>query len=615
MSCNHGNCSEANHEEHEEKVNIYFYGISLLLFALGFLPMLSSIKIVFFLGSVLFAGYDLLIEGIKNIFKLNFEEDTLMAIAVIAAFLLGDFPESCLVVLLFKLGEFLEEKAVEKSRNSIEGIVKIKANLANRINGEKTEIVPVEEIKVGDKIVIKTGEKVPVDAKIIRGDASLDTSPITGESIPRNAKTGDEILSGSINLKGAIECEVLRDEEHSTASQIVDLVYEANNNKGKTEKFITKFSRIYTPIVILLAVLIAVIPWILGYDVTAWIKRALVFLVASCPCSLVISVPLSFFSCVGAISKKGMIVKGTKHIEELAKAKCIAFDKTGTLTTGKMVINQFEIKEGYNREEILEYVNSLESLSNHPIASSIQQLEDNIAIQKVDEYEEIAGHGLIGKIKGKKVVIGNKKLLEKQGIQWENQGLPEEAIMIGVEGKIAGYFILKEEIRPEAKTIVEKLKEQNINKVVMLTGDSQKQAQKIAQELNITEVYAELLPKDKWKVVEERKQKEKVIFVGDGINDSPVLVASDFGIAMGAGTEIAGSTADGILISNNIGSLPTMIKTAKKAMRIIKSNIVFSLIVKLIVLSLGIMGFAPVWLAILADTGVTLLTVLNSLRI
>lgn len=619
MGCHHDHCDVHEHEHHKEenkntKVNILLYLISIIIFAVGFIPMLASYRVWIYLAAVLLSGYDLLLGGIKNIFKLNFEEDTLMTIAVIAAFAIGDFPESCLVVLLFKLGEFLEDRAVDKSQENIEEIVKIKANNANRVIEGKAELVEVEKIKVGDTILIKSGEKVPVDCKIMDGSSELDTSPITGESIPQEVQKEQEILSGSINLTGALTCIVTKDYAHSTASQIIDLVYEATNNKGKTEKFITKFSKIYTPTVILLAVLLVGIPTFMGLNFKEWLMKALIFLVASCPCSLVISVPLSFFSCIGAISKKGLIIKGTKHIEELANASAIAFDKTGTLTTGKMIIDKVVALDGIEEKKVLSYIYHLEKLSNHPIASAIGEVAKQVDTLEVKEYKEIAGHGLYGVIEEHQVVFGNRKLLEKYKIDTANY--VEGSIALGIDQEMVGYITLKEEIRQDSITLVKDLKEQNIDRVIMLTGDSKKAASKMAEKIGIKEVYAELLPKQKLELVEKvKEEKQKIIFVGDGINDSPVLAASNFGISMGAGTEIASSTADSILISNKVGSLPNMIHIAKRSMRIIKANIIFSLLVKLIVLVLGVMGIAPIWLAILADTGVTLLTVLNSVRI
>lgn len=607
----HGHCHENEHEN--SKLGIILYVLSIILFAIGYIPAFEQYKMFIYLGAVLLSGYDLIFEGLKNILKLNFEEDTLMTIAVIAAFALGEYPESVLVILLFKLGEFLEDKARDKSNDNIEQIAKIKSENANLLNKNTIEVVDVKELKLGDRILIKAGEKVPVDSKIIKGESTLDTSSITGESKPQEVSSGMEILSGSINMSGSLECEVIRTFENSTASQIVDLVHVAMGNKGKTEKFITKFSKIYTPTVIVLAVIIAVvIPLIFKQSFSEWIKRSLIFLVASCPCSLVISVPLAFFSCLGAISKKGMIIKGTKHIENLSKTTAVCFDKTGTLTTGKMEINEVKSLGELDKNTILEYVYNLEKSSNHPISTAIINMSKDLINKEVDKNKEIAGHGMYGIIDNKEVLFGNKKLLDMYDVKYTN--LEDGAIYLAIDKKLEGYITLKEELRN--KDIVEEFKKVNIKRLVMLTGDSKKQANKVGKDLNISEVYAELLPQNKLDKVEElKKQNEKVTFIGDGINDSPVLASANFGIAMGEGTEIASSTADGILLSNNIATLPEIIKISRKSMRIVKANIIFSIVVKLIVLGLGVLGYAPIWLAVLADTGVTFLTVLNSMRI
>ncbi|MCI8999779.1 MAG: cadmium-translocating P-type ATPase [Clostridia bacterium] len=618
MSCHH--CENQHHHEHEhhhekeENLSKYLYGIGILFFIVSFLPIFAPYKIELIVITLLCSGYEMLLNGIKNIFHLNFEEETLMTIAVISAFAIGEFTESCLVILLYRFGEFLEQRASNKSEDSIKEIVKIKADTANRVVNNTIETVDVKEVKVDDMILIKPGEKIPVDGIIIYGESDIDTSTLTGESAPVYVTKETEVLSGGINLTGAITCRVIRDVEHSTASQIVDLVYEATNNKGKTEKFITRFSKIYTPIVILVAILIAIIPFVFQFDTKEWILRALIFLVASCPCSLVISVPLSFFTSLGKISQKGMIVKGTKHIENLAKASVVAFDKTGTLTTGKMKIEQMEVLGEYTKEEILSYMYSLELLSNHPIGTAIKDYRDNIEIKEVEGYKEIAGHGLYGKIEQKEVLFGNHKLLEQYQITKDNE-IPQHAICLVIERKIAGYIILTQEIRKESKNLVKDLKHIGVKKIIMLTGDNEKSAETIGKELNFNEIKASLLPQEKLKTIEELKKKgENVIFVGDGINDSPVLASSNFGIAMGAGANIASITADGILISNNLSTLPSIIKTAKRTMKVVKANIIFSLIVKLIVLVLGAIGIAPIWLAILADTGVTFLTVVNAIR-
>ncbi len=594
--------------------------ISIFIFAVSFiLPVSEYIKIGMYSITILFAGYEIILEGIKNIFKLNFEEDTLMTIAVIAAFILGEFNEACLVILLFKLGEIIEERAVDKSNSHIEDIVSIKATNANLIKDNEIEVIDVNQLKIGDRILIKPGESIPVDCKVISGSSNLNTSNITGESTSVFVKEDAELLSGSINLDGSLKCTVTKTFEDSTASQIVDLVYEAKNNKGKTEEFITKFSKVYTPIVIILAILIVLVPMILGLEIKTWIMRALVFLVASCPCSIVISVPLALYTCLGSISKKGMLIKGTKHIEDLSRAKIIAFDKTGTLTTGKMEIDEIKVFGNHTELELLEYSYLLEKNSSHPIASSIEkkieelEIKDKIANIEVKEYQEIAGCGICGKIDEKFVLFGNKKLLDKYNVEYKK--IEENKNYLVVEKEVVGSISLKEEARSGTKTFINNLRNIGIEKIAILTGDNIKNAAKVAKELDIKEVYASLLPQEKLKKVEELKEKGKTIFVGDGINDSPVLATADFSVSMGEGTEIASNTADSILISNNLNAITDIIQTSRKTMNILKTNIAFSLIIKLIVLLVGVIGLAPIWLAVFADVGVTLLTVLNSIRI
>lgn len=646
MGCSHNNCeldkeeTEHNHfnekRESIDKKELILYIISIIIFALSFLPFIPGIiKIVMYVASILLAGYELLISGIKNLFHFNFEEDTLMAIAIIAACAIGEFTEGCLVVLLFKLGEFIENRAISKSNENISDIVKIKSKNANLILNDsdlqeatdEIKVVDVEELQIGDKILIKPGEMVPVDCIILKGASELDTSNITGESKPVTVVENKNILSGTINLTGSLICEVTKSFKDSTASQIVDLVYEATNNKGKTEKFITKFSKIYTPTVIIIALIMAIVPPILGLDFKTWLTRALVFLVASCPCSIVISIPLAFFACIGAIARKGMIVKGTTHIEDLAKAKIIAFDKTGTITTGKMEIDSIVKLSNYSEKEMLSYMYILERNSNHPISTAIRKKinTDKIKLEsmEISDYKEIAGYGISARVNDKSVLFGNKKLLKdyildeksKENVKERLSSLPDGGIFLSIDGDIAGYITLQEELREGVSYLVEKLKNIGINKTVILTGDNKENAEKISEAVKVSNIYSGLLPKDKLKKVEELKKEGKVIFVGDGINDSPVLASADFSIAMGEGTEIAGNAADSILISNNINSIVDIIKLSRKTIKIAKFNITFSLLLKLVVLILGVLGIAPIWLAVFADVGVTLITVINSIRI
>ena len=610
--CEHGHCHGGAPKN--KKTDFYLYILAIIVFVLSLTVVKQEFRNFAYLLVILLAGYELLIAGIRNFIKLNFEETTLMTIAVIAAFALGEYPEACLVVLLFRIGEFLEDKISKKSQKNIEEIVKIKAETANVLNeNEEVIVTPSEKVKVGETILIKPGEKVPLDAIVIRGESSIDTSVVTGESIPVSVSENDLILSGSINLSGAIIAKVERDYNNSTATQIVNLVYEATSNKGETEKFITKFSKVYTPIVMALALILAIIPPLFtGFNFADWILRSLIFLVASCPCSIVISIPLAMFAGVGAISKKGLLLKGTKYIENLSKAKVIAFDKTGTLTTGEMQLDKIETIGSYDSEKLMKYIVNIEKLSNHPISKAF--IEERVEKVEIQNYEEIAGHGIFCEIEGKQVILGNKKMLQKYQVNMDN--IKEASIYLAIDKKIEGLVYLKEEINERNTNIVEQLKKESVNRIVMLTGDNKEAANKIAEELKISEVYAELLPQEKQKIIEKLKnKKQKVIFVGDGINDGPVLASADLGISMGQGTHIANNISDGILLTNNLNVLPNCIHIAKNTIRISKFNIIFSVFVKLFVVALGFLGIAPIWSAILADTGVTILTVMNSIRI
>ena len=611
----HHSCECDNHEENK-KLNIIFFIVSVIIFIITVFILPENFKIIGYLITVILAGKDLLIEGLKNIFKLNFEEDTLMTIAVIAAFILGEFPESCMVIILFRIGEYLEDKTLEKSEKNIETISGIKEEYANIIdeNGQAKK-VDSKSVKVGEKILIKPGEKVPLDCLVLQGKSCLDTSAITGESKYQDVNVNEHILSGSININGVLVCEVEKDYNNSMASQIVDLVYEASNNKGKTENFITKFSKVYTPTVMICALLIAILPPLFGIlDFKTWIYRSLIFLVAACPCSIVISVPVAMFAGVGAMAKKGLLVKGTKHIESISNSTIIAFDKTGTLTTGKMTLDKLEIISNYSREDILGYIVNLEMYSNHPISNIFKKLENEVSKKEVKSFEEIPGLGLYGKIDNNEVLFGNKKLLKQYKINMQKE--LEDATYLVINNIVVAYVTVKEEIIKENYNIVQELRKQGIKKTVMLTGDNQKAAEIIGKALNIDEVYAELLPQEKQKKILQLKENGyNIIFVGDGINDGPVLASANLGMSMGVGTEIANQISDCILMTNKISVIPDAIKIAKKTLKIVKLNVGFSLFVKLIVFILGIMGIAPMWLAVLADTGVTMITVANSMRI
>jgi len=563
----------------EVKSEKILYLIAIIIFILALFIPNNIIKMVLFGITIACIGYKILIEGIKNIFELNFEEDTLMTIAVIAAFILGEYPEACLVLFLFRIGEFLEERAMKKSHDNIENIVSLKENSANVVDENKQIVFKHSKfVNVGDIILIKPGEMVPLDCIIISGQTQLDTSNITGESKPIVAKEKDHLLSGSINLSSAVYAKVEKDLDNSMVSQIADLVEEASANKGQSEKFITKFSKQYTPAVLIFAVIFALLTALTGLlELKEAIHRSLIFVVAACPCSLVISVPLAFFACVGSCSKKGMLIKGTKHIESIAKANVIVFDKTGTLTTGKTKIATLEGYKGHTKEELIKYMASLEQYSIHSIANAILEHADEENLFEVQKYKEIPGYGLFGIIEGREVVFGNEKMLDHYNIK---DKVEEGKIYLAISGNLVGAITLKEEVPNERKIAVNSI---DLKKVI-LTGDSSVQAEKIAREYYIDEVYSSLLPGQKQEIVQKLKQKgNTVIYLGDGLNDAPVIAEADFGISMGMGTEMAHTSSDAILINNKISAIPEVIDLSKKTMGIVRMNIIISLLAKVIV--------------------------------
>lgn len=574
---------DCEYSKQQRKKNIILYSIAIVVFLVALLIPIKIVKMILFGITIALIGHKVLIEGIKNIFEFNFEEDTLMTIAIIAAFIIGEYPEACLVLFLFNIGEFLSERAMRKSYDNIEDIVSLKQNNANVVEDGQVVVKDSKFVNMGDTILIKPGEMVPLDCIIVSGRTQIDVSNITGESNAVIAKVNDHLLSGSINLSSAIYAKVEKDLNNSMVSQIVNLVEEATNNKGKSEEFITKFSKKYTPAVLVFAIIYAFITAITGMlEIGEAVRRSLIFIVAACPCSLVISVPLAFFACVGNCSKKGMLIKGTKHIESLSNANLIAFDKTGTLTTGKMKIDTIEVYGGYSQKQILKVIASLEQYSIHPIANAILEHidEDEDELYEVQRYKEIAGYGLFGIIEGKEVVFGNEKLLELYRI---NGKVEEGKIYLAVGGKIIGAITLKEDVVKENKMAVYSMD----LKKIMLTGDSRLQAEKIAKEYGITDVYSNLLPGQKQEIIQDLRQKGNiVIFVGDGLNDAPVIAEADFGISMGMGTEMAHVSSDAILINNKISLLPSIIELSKKTMTIVKTNIIFSLLAKAIVLIL-----------------------------
>ena len=599
--------------------NIIKIVFSAIFLTIALFVNITWLKIGLFLISYLVVAYEVLLEAVENIKEGEvFGEEFLMSIASFGAFLMGEYPEAIAVMLFFQIGEMFEEYAEDKSKKSIESLMNIKPEFANvKVNENIIKKSP-NEVKVGDIIVIKPGEKVALDGTVVKGEALIDTSAITGESVPRKVTAGKEILSGSINTSGVLEVEVTKEFGESTVSKILDLVQNATNKKAYTEKFITKFAKVYTPIVILLAVLIAVIPTLIfKQEFITWIYRALTFLVVSCPCALVVSVPLSFFGGIGGASRKGILIKGSNYLELLAKADTVVFDKTGTLTKGTFTVQSI-LPERKSKEELIEMAAYVEEFSNHPIANSIKvAYGKEIDKLKISNVEEISGNGISALIEGKKVYAGNSKLMDKIGIQVQNEETAGTIVYIATEGSYEGKIIISDEIKSDSKQAITELKKSGIKQTIMLTGDLEKVANIVGNEIGIDKVYSELLPTDKVEKIEQimNEGKESVIFVGDGLNDAPVLVTADVGIAMGAyGTEAAIEASDCVIMTDEPMKILSAIKIAKKTMKIAKQNIVFAIGVKLLVLILSFCGLATMWEAVFADVGVTVIAVLNSLR-
>ncbi len=585
--------------------------------------ILSIIQIVLYVLSYLIVGFEIVKKAVINIFHGElFDENFLMSIATIGAFAIQEFPEAVAVMLFYQVGEYFQSYAVKKSRKSIASLMDIRPDYANlKVNGNIEKKSP-EEVKIGDTIVIKPGEKVPLDGVVIDGNSMLDTSALTGESVPREIKVNDKILSGCINVNGVLEVKVEKEFGESTVSKILDLVENATNKKAKTENFITKFSKYYTPIVVFLALLIAFIPpMVTKTDMLEWVYRALTFLVVSCPCALVISVPLSFFSGIGAASKKGILVKGSNYLELLSKTEIAVFDKTGTLTEGVFEVQKIANEKEITKEELLELAAYCESYSNHPISSSIQKAYGKeIDKNRIEDSKEFSGKGIISKIDNKEIACGNIKLMETIGLKNINQ-VDEigTAVYVAIGKQYAGYILISDKIKEDSRKAIQELKKVGIQKTVMLTGDNKDVAEKVNQELKLDEVYSELLPVDKVNKLEEllknKNEDTKLAFIGDGINDAPVLARADIGIAMGGlGSDAAIEAADIVIMTDEPSKIATAIKISRKTLKIVYQNISFALIVKIGVLILSAFGLASMWAAVFADVGVTVLAVLNSFR-
>lgn len=580
------------------------------------------LQIALFIISYIIVGGDVVKRAVKNIFKGQvFDENFLMSIATIGAFFIGEYPEGVAVMLFYQVGELFQSYAVGKSRKSIASLMDIRPDYANVKKGDELVKVDPDEVQIGDIIVIKAGEKIPLDGKVIEGSSMIDTSALTGESIPREVEVGSDILSGCININGVITTEVTKEFGESTVSKILDLVENASSKKSNSEQFITKFARYYTPVVVIIAVFLAIIPPLVidGATFSDWIYRALAFLVVSCPCALVISIPLSFFGGIGGASKKGVLVKGSNYLEALAETEIVVFDKTGTLTKG--VFNVQEIHpEGVSKEELLELTAHAESYSNHPISLSLKRAySKEIDNGRISDVEEISGHGVIATVDGKKVMAGNIKLMKMMDIPYFKGELIGTIVHVAVNNKYIGYIVIADEVKEDSAQAIKELKAANIKQTVMLTGDNKSIGSKVAKELGLDKVYPELLPADKVEKLEElfsqKSKKGKLAFVGDGINDAPVLARADIGIAMGGlGSDAAIEAADVVIMTDEPSKIATTMKISKKTLKIAHQNIVFAIGIKIIVLILSAFGITTMWAAIFADVGVTIIAVLNAFR-
>lgn len=596
-----------------------------MLAAAFFLPPEPKIiRLAVFIAAYLTAGYDVVTEAVKNIFKGRvFDENFLMSLATIGAFFVKGYAEAVAVMLFYQIGELFQSRAEDKSRRSIRALLDIRPDHTNVKRGNDLVNVVSEEVIVGDIIVIKPGERIPLDARVIEGNSMIDTSALTGESLPQTVSEGSVILAGCINLNGVVTAEVTKGYGESTASKILDLVEKSGNKKSRKESFIRRFAYYYTPVVVVIAVLLAIVPLLLvpGAVFNDWIYRALIFLVVSCPCALVVSVPLSFFSGIGGASRKGILVKGGNYLEALALTETVAFDKTGTLTKGVFSVREIQ-PVNMSKEELLEFAAHAESLSQHPISLSIvNAYGKGIAAERVKDVEEIAGRGLSANVDGRKVIAGNEGFMKENGIEIAGQRqMPDgTAVHIAFDGSYAGFISIADEIKEDSQRALQLLKAEGVRHTVMLTGDNRAVAEDIGKALGIEKVYSELLPPDKVAVLEDMisgKQAGRTLaFVGDGINDAPVLARADVGIAMGGlGSDAAIEAADVVIMTDEPSKVPIAIRIAKMTLRIVKQNIAFAISIKVLVLLLGAMGMATMWEAVFADVGVTVLVVANSFR-
>ena len=597
--------------------------ISAILFIIALLVKMNlTLQLILMLIAYILVGKDTVLGAIKNVEKGDFlDEKFLMTIATLGAILIGEYPEAVAVMLFYEVGELFQGYAINKSRKSIADMMDIKPEYANVIRNNKSQRVDPDEVQIGETIEIKPGERVPLDATVVKGESTLDTSALTGESVPVEVREGANILSGCININGLIIAEVTKEYFDSTVNKVLDLVENASAKKSKSERLITRFSKIYTPIVIGLAVLLAILPPIISgeYNFRVWIFRALSFLVVSCPCAFVISVPLSFFSGIGAASRAGVLIKGGNYLEALSKVDTVVFDKTGTLTKGVFNVQKVVVLDkNIDEDKFISLVAAAESGSNHPISKSIQKYYNKeIDTNSINSIKEISGKGIEAIIDNRKILVGNEKLINiPKDISIDDIGT---ILYVEIDNKFAGYIVISDELKKDSKKTIKDLKDIGIKKTIMLTGDLEKVSKKVGKDLGLDEVYTNLLPQDKVskfeEIIENKKSKGNVVFVGDGINDAPVLARADVGIAMGAmGSDAAIEAADVVIMTDEPSKIVTAIKSSKKTMKIAMQNISLAFGIKAIVLILSAFGIADMWMAVFADTGVTILAVLNSFR-
>lgn len=628
--CACGHCHESGeHGENKKETAVLCVSAALLAIAIlatkvFFTDLPQWAVLLIFLVPYLVSGFDILKESVENIFHGKiFDENFLMSVATIGALILGDYAEAVFVMIFFKIGELFENIAVGKSKKSIEKLMDIRPDTARVIRSGKEEVVSPEDVEVGETITVYPGEKIPLDGVVTEGTSSLDTVALTGESMPRSADAGDEVKSGFVNIGGVLKIRVDKPFGQSAAAKILEIVNSSSSKKAHAEKFISRFARIYTPTVVIGALLLAVIPPLfLGITDSGvwgeWISRALTFLVISCPCALVISVPLSFFGGIGGASKAGILIKNSQTVETIAKIKTVVFDKTGTLTKGTFMVSAIH-PTNISEEELLEYATLAECFSAHPISVSLRAAYGKTPdTARITQVREIPGHGVTVLVDGKEVCVGNDRLMDSRGAEWKNCHLNGTIVHVTVDGQYVGHIVIADTVKENSSLAVHMLKEEGVRKTVMLTGDRKDVAAQVGEAIGIDEIEAELLPEQKVEKTEkllEDEENRMLAFVGDGINDAPVLTRADVGIAMGGiGSDAAVEAADAVIMDDNPSKTATAIKICKKTLLIVRENIVFAIAVKIAVLLLGAFGFAPIWLAIFADVGVMVIAVANALR-